>query len=48
MSHDDFLLELIETDFIKGNLDAICHLREVLPPLDVRLRLGGIGEVDEE
>lgn len=48
MSHDDALLELIGLDRIEGGFDPVDNNREVLAPLELLLRAGGIGKVDEE
>jgi hypothetical protein len=45
--YDDLLLELMEADLVKGGLDAVDYDGEVLSPLEVGLRLGGVREVDE-
>lgn len=48
MSHDYSLLELVGLDCVEGGFDPVDDNREILAPLDLLLRVGGVGKVDEE
>ena len=48
MTHNNFLLELVEFHLLKSGSHSLHNHREILPPGDLLLGFRSIREVDEE